>query len=249
MQALVGHALLGAWEAGQGRHPVDQALVMLAAATRGAAWEQLAGLTVGQRDNLLLQLYQMTFSDRLDILAACPQCGERLEFSLKVADIRLQAAPEEPEPKYQFESGDYRVNFRLPDSFDLAALACEDHGVGDIQRARNLLLQRCVLEVTHKGRTLNVTALPEQFIGALATHMASCDPQADVEFNLSCPACAHAWAAPFDIAAFLWARLSAAASRLLSEIHLLARAYSWSEADILALSPARRRFYLERIAQ
>ena len=37
------------------------------------------------------------------------------------------------------------------------------------------------------------------------------------------------------------------AKRLLMDVHLLARAYGWSEAEVLALSPARRRFYLEMV--
>ena len=37
-------------------------------------------------------------------------------------------------------------------------------------------------------------------------------------------------------------------ARILREVHTLAAAYGWSEAEILALSPARRRVYLELAA-
>ena len=77
--------------------------------------------------------------------------------------------------------------------------------------------------------------------------MAAADPQADVELALSCPACGHAWPAAFDIASFLWTEVDAWARVLLHEIHALASAYGWREADILALSPRRRRAYLELI--
>ena len=35
------------------------------------------------------------------------------------------------------------------------------------------------------------------------------------------------------------------ALRLLGHVHALARAYGWREADILAMSPARRQVYLD----
>ena len=54
---------------------------------------------------------------------------------------------------------------------------------------------------------------------------------------------------PLDVAAFFWTELNAWAVRLLREIHALASAYGWREADILALSPKRRDLYLELISQ
>jgi hypothetical protein len=42
--------------------------------------------------------------------------------------------------------------------------------------------------------------------------------------------------------------VAARAQRLLMEVHLLARAYSWRESDILAMSPARRNAYLQQVA-
>jgi hypothetical protein len=51
----------------------------------------------------------------------------------------------------------------------------------------------------------------------------------------------------FDAGSFFWSELGAWARRLLHEIHSLARAYGWSESEILTLSPARRQAYLELI--
>jgi hypothetical protein len=48
-----------------------------------------------------------------------------------------------------------------------------------------------------------------------------------------------------DIERFLWAKINAVARRLLHEVHILAQVYHWSEAEILALTPTRRQFYLE----
>jgi hypothetical protein len=77
--------------------------------------------------------------------------------------------------------------------------------------------------------------------------MAQADPQADIQLDLSCPACQHHWQAAFDVVAFLWNEIDSWAHRILSDIHVIASAYGWSEADILALSAARRQTYLDLI--
>jgi hypothetical protein len=77
--------------------------------------------------------------------------------------------------------------------------------------------------------------------------MADADPQADVRLALDCPACGHNFLAAFDVAAYLWSEVNAWAYRLLGEVHSLASAYGWREEDILAMSPWRRRVYLEMV--
>ena len=51
-----------------------------------------------------------------------------------------------------------------------------------------------------------------------------------------------------DPVAFLWAELDGWARRLAGEVHLLAAVYGWGEAEILAMSPPRRRLYLDGVA-
>ena len=43
----------------------------------------------------------------------------------------------------------------------------------------------------------------------------------------------------------VWSDLTDWVGRTLTEVHQLARAYGWSEAEILAMSGWRRRWYLE----
>jgi hypothetical protein len=51
----------------------------------------------------------------------------------------------------------------------------------------------------------------------------------------------------FDIISFFWTELDSLARRLLQDVHVLAKAYSWREADILSMSATRRQFYLEMV--
>jgi hypothetical protein len=89
--------------------------------------------------------------------------------------------------------------------------------------------------------------LPVAVISEVISRMAEADPQADMEVELSCPSCGQRWQALFDIESFFWSEISAWAQRILSEVHVLARAYGWSETQILDLSPWRRQVYLNLV--
>ena len=71
---------------------------------------------------------------------------------------------------------------------------------------------------------------------------------AALECVATCAGCGAQTALPFDAGGTLWSEAAASAQRLLQDVHALASAYHWSEADILALSPARRGYYLECLA-
>lgn len=240
MRPLTAQELLDAWERGLGEPPVQRALTLLAAACPETLPEQLARESVGRRDGRLLSLREWTFGPRLVSLAACPACGERLETAFDVADVRVSGTLAETgdgaEPLAVSVAG-RDLRFRLPNSLDLAALVPG-------KDARRTLLGRCLLPA---GEKIDVEELPEAALQAVAERMAAADPQGDVQLALQCPACGHAWAAAFDIVSFLWTEVDAWARVLLHEIHTLASAYGWREAEILALTPWRRRSYLELI--
>jgi uncharacterized protein (UPF0212 family) len=246
MRPLTAQELLNAWERGRGEPPVQRALLLLAPACPETSPEALARESVGRRDARLLTLREHTFGPRLVSVTACPACGERLETAFEVADIRVPETGDgaQGDETLRLPVAGRELTFRLPNSLDLAALAfCED--LEDLGDARRRLLGRCLLAAP--GEELAVDSLPAEALQAVADRMAEADPQGDVELALQCPACGHAWQAAFDIASFFWTEVEAWARVLLHEIHALASAYGWREADILALSPWRRRTYLELI--
>ena len=241
MRPLSACDLLRVWEVGEDQHPLDRALTLLTAACPELTWDELAALSVGQRDARLLTLREQTSGPTLNGFAECPRCAERLEFDVAVADLRVAAEPDAGEEARELVIDGLALRFRLPNSRDLAAvLDCQDPAA-----ARNLLVQRCVLEASHDGVPVVGNELPAEAISRLTRRMAECDPQAEVLLDLRCPACEHGWQALFDIVAFFWAELAAQAKRLLREVHTLARAYGWRETDILNMSARRRQFYLE----
>ncbi|MGH8547064.1 MAG: hypothetical protein ACRERU_00360 [Methylococcales bacterium] len=70
-------------------------------------------------------------------------------------------------------------------------------------------------------------------------------PLAHIELTLSCPDCRNTWHETLHVIDFLWQEIANLARRLLFEVAQLASAFGWSEREILALTPERRRSYLE----
>ncbi|MGW1714730.1 hypothetical protein [Streptomyces sp. NPDC002156] len=139
------------------------------------------------------------------------------------------------------QQGGWDVEFRLPGVADLAAAA----------RAvdpRGALLARCLVSAVHDGVAVAADELPGPVQRRIADAVEAADPGADLALNVACPECGAATRAELDIASYLWTELDAWARDVLLDVHLLATAYGWSEPEILALSPLRRRYYLELCA-
>lgn len=255
MRALSVAELLEAWERGQGQPSFQRALILLSVACPELTTDELAQLSIGERDARLLALRELTFGSQLVSLADCPACTQQLEFSFRAEEIRL-AFESDRAKEIQDTSGkaackplsmnlnEYEVLFRLPNSFDLAAIA----GSLDASLSQQLLFQRCVLSARLLDEEIHSSQLPVEILDAISRLMDEADPQADVQLNLSCLQCGHHWQAAFDIESFFWTELQVWAERLLREVHRLARAYGWREADILAMSPYRRQCYLEMVS-
>lgn len=234
--------LLNVWECGRSHSPMDRALSLLKLGHSEEKPEDLAELKIGERDARLLELRGKVFGSRLAGQTDCPACGQSIEMNFTVSEVQAVPVSEVP-GTCAAKFGKYEINFRLPNSNDLAALMPED----DIASQKRQLVQRCVLNVKCSGQLLAADQLPEDTVTALSERMSELDPQGDVQLALSCPQCAHRWDAPLDIASFVWSEIHAWAMRLLRDVHVLASAYGWRETDILAMSPWRRQAYLELI--
>lgn len=244
MDAPSATRLLELWERGAAWNSTGWALGLLAAACPETSAEALSQLSVGQRNARLLRLRALLFGSRLRSLADCPGCGQRVEWAVETGEL-APAREAEPPAELELSVGGYEVRFRLPNSGDLAEL--EEEREAGVAAARERLLGNCVMKARHNGQETLPAGLPSEVAQAVADRMEEADPQADLRLGLVCPACGHRWQATLDIVTFLWTEINAWAVRLLREVHALALAYGWTEADVLALSPGRRQAYLEMI--
>jgi hypothetical protein len=236
--------LLRIWEETRLSHPVRRALSLLDASWPEVDPEAWADLPVGRRDACLVHLYEMLFGPDFQTIASCPRCGERIEAGFTAGQTGF--GPFElpgPSKTYQLRDGGYEIQYRLPNSADLLALA-EAGGVATASQ----LVERCVEWAMHLDRPMQAADLPDPVVARLAEAASQHDPNAEMSVGLACPACGHEWAPLFDVTAYLSAELDDWAQRLLADIHALALAYGWSEPQILELSHARRRLYLEMVA-
>ncbi|WP_225847547.1 hypothetical protein [Streptomyces sp. HPF1205] len=234
-------ALLATWEAGLAAGNVSRALLLHAAARPAAATAELMAVPVGQRDADLYELRAALFGDRMNVRVTCRQCAEEMEFDL--AARRIAATEGASRDEFTVEHGEWNVRFRLPTTGDLAVAE-----TAPAARAATMLAERCVLAADRAGEAVEAGQLPEDVRQRVAAAAAEADPRADVTLKVACPSCGHQAAAELDIASYLWAELDAWARGTLLDVHLLATAYGWSEPEILALSPLRRRYYLELCA-
>ena len=242
MRALSATELLRVWERGLAQSPAQRALTLLGAGCSEPPLKRISQLSIVERDMQLLALREQIFGRQLSSIVTCPACSQRLEFGFDGADIRARSRGD-PDETHSLTHGDYEVQFRLPNSLDLASL----DPVADSEANRQLLWQSCVITAQRAGSEIAAAELPEDVVAAIAQRMAKADPDADFQLALRCPQCDHAWQAPLDIVSYFWSEIHSWAVRILREIHTLASAYGWREAEVLALSPHRRQAYLEMI--
>jgi hypothetical protein len=229
MRAAGEQALLSLWENGQIRHPLDRTLLLYAWARPDIAADRVAQSPLGAINADLLKMRRTLFGPRVDATVVCDRCGELLELRLEIAQLLERARA--------MECREVNVDgfrFRLPDSCDLAAVAAER----DVDAAAEKLFERCCL--ARPDETTPLSAVRESIEAA----MEAADPLADLRLDVVCDACGHRWTTVLDPAVILWDELRDHARTLLAQVHALAQAYGWTEAEVLALSPQRRAAYL-----
>ncbi|WP_353474567.1 hypothetical protein PVT71_21715 [Salipiger sp. H15] len=179
-----------------------------------AGVEQGAELPLAARDRALLQVRAGTFGKEIEARATCPDCAAALDLTLD-AEV-LAAALHDPE----------EGPVRALTSADLAAVA----GLPGARVAEGLR--------ERLGCTSGIA--PESIDAAIEAQA----EEAELTLRMVCAECGAGWAEVLDVPGFVWAELEAAALRLLAEVADLARAFGWTEAEVLRLSPPRRAAYL-----
>ncbi len=237
MRCISASDLLSAWEKALDCAPLDRGLALLSLCSDESP-ASLAQLGIGRRDARLLDLYAQLFGDTLEAFAECPVCAERLEYSLSAQDFAAQPGPCDA---LTLIADGFHLQLRVPTTEDLSAAA----RCADLEAARRCLIRSSILHAEYMEESVSSSAVPETLTEQIEAALSIADPQSEIAINLSCIACAHTWQVLLDPERFLWAKISWLAKRLLQEVHALARAYGWPEAQILAMTARRREAYLE----
>ncbi len=267
--ALPAERLLGLWERAGGLGPVERDLALAEAA--GMDPEELRGRPLGRTSAAVLDLRETVLGPDLVATAACPSCASRVEFALDARALRATVAVTDGATAGESggaaigefhgatigESGGatagefhgatlavgrYLVEWRPVAPGDLAAAATSPDPVAELRR-------RCLAATGEDRRAVDPATLPPEVLQAAEAAMVAADPLAELLVALACPDCGAGFEADLDVGAFVWAELDARARRLLHEVDVLARAYGWTEPEVLALSEARRAAYLRIVLE
>ena len=239
MKQLTASELLEIWENGWQQSALNNALHLLYKVYDAPNIQAITQLNIGERDARLLELRTILFGQRLINKAKCPKCTESVEWEMDTSDIQLQKPQLSAEPKiFNLQTATYSLRFRLPNSQDMLNK--------NALTSRQILLN-CILDVKNEEKDCPKEEITEGSLETLAQQMEKEDPQANITMALNCPACHHNWTAVFDILTYLWAEIDNWAKHLVQEIYILARAFGWSERDILNMSVRRRQMYIDML--
>ena len=245
MPDLSTTGLLDAWESGLGVPARERTPVLLAAADPHVPADAHEALPLGARNAQLLALRRWAFGSRLDGVVQCGRCGADLELAVDADELDTAPGLQNGRSEAAVRADGYEVRFRLPDGRDDREAGC----AGTVDAAYRLLLDRCVTTATRDGEPVDLHALPDEVVARVEEAMEERDPSADIRFALECGECGHAFVAPLDVGGFVWAELDQWARRTLVDVATLASAFGWPEEDVLALTPLRRRAYLELVGR
>lgn len=239
MRQLTADEWINLWERGMHAPSARRALLMLQAAGLDEQPLDAARLSIGDRDRKLLAWRELLLGAELAGLARCMMCGTQVEMTFCKDQISSDQVQTD---SLRVEAHGYQVEFRLPNTEDLLAVV-----TGDFESARRQILAMCIIEARYGRELCSAAELPADVVDDINDRMSAADPQADISLNVTCPECGSTFSVAFDIVGFLWREIEANAQRLLREVHTFARAYGWSEAEVLALTSERRQLYLEMI--
>ena len=146
--------------------------------------------SVARRDRALFDFRAQVFGDRVEAVTFCPACGSSSKCTSRWRRSRRRKAPPRVRRFGPLRIGGTRIRCRLPNSEDLLAVA----SLTDIAEARDAA-----------DRPLR--AKPTTPICASRPRHSWRHQADDVQLDLTCPSCGHAWQTAFDIAAFVWREL------------------------------------------
>jgi hypothetical protein len=195
----------------------------------------IAALCITDFEYLMLSLRQVWHMPPPVLGLTCGHCREPSEFSPDIAALLRGAVPKavqgvKPHPElagwFVLDGG----AFRLPTAGDQIAVAGHS-------RPTQALADSC-LDKAARERGLRPRI--ERAMERMA-------PEISTTIRGHCPACDMPLEAYFPVVRTVLAELRHGAGGLHDDIDLIARAYHWSQAEILAMPQDRRKAYVSRI--
>jgi hypothetical protein len=203
----------------------------------GADADRLRSEPVGRLTDAVLAFRRRLVGVEMQATVVCEACRAMVEFTIRLDELRglVPHGPTSGRFSYGDADATCEVSWRVPTVDDVMAEA-------PLTDPAAALRERCI-SARMEGRPIDVAAVAG-LVERAETVMAAADPLAEVLVALECPDCGQAFDADLDPVGFVWAEVESRARRVLLEVDELARAYGWTEPQVLALSETRRSAYL-----
>ncbi len=238
MLHLDASAVLGIWEDARGLDAITRSVQLAASTEPEMGLRDAASIPIGARNTRLIRLRSLWEEGGFEATAQCPHCGAVLEFDVDLAELMEETEPGECEP---IHIDNRIIRWRPVASNDLLEAGTQL----DVASAERTIIDRCVTEVLENDRLLVGHHVTDSERAALAEALEASDPLSELLVDLKCVDCGGSMTADLQIPDVVWSELDSIARGLLADVDTLARAYGWTEAECLELSPGRRAIYLE----
>jgi hypothetical protein len=187
--------------------------------------------TLGRRNQRLLEFHQSLTSRPMAARSRCTSCGTDNEFVVPVIAI-LGCPQPKLETTITLRSQRKQLRFRLPTMADVRTVIGVEGG-----QASAALASACLIAGSASGVTSQVIARLDRKLEAI-------DPASRILLDLDCAECGVSLHIHVDVAELVSSTVDSLVDKALRQVHVLARAYGWSERAILEMPASRRLRYL-----
>ena len=200
--------------------------------------ELAAGLSVGDRMYLMLQLAIRCDGDQMWLTPYCASCGEPFDVSMNRSEFQIQHASKDY-PTTLITINEKEVGLRAVNGEDQCWLI-ENSPTDSVEA----LLSRCIQNVDRESPSPGfISSLDKNERQQLEAIIQGLGPDVDCTLPVKCPECTAIQELEIDP---YWLG-QALENNLDDEIHTLAFYYHWSESEILNLTRDRRHTFIHKI--
>lgn len=192
-------------------------------------------LCVADRQYLIRQFSRHIDSNQVWLSSNCVVCGERFDFQVNQSELPFKTAGK-GFPYLVVNTQHGLLKFRVPTAKDIEQIADMTGEMFPIRK----LLQVCYLS----DEKDSIEELDEQEIDLIESELEKVSPEVTEIVSVQCPECQKMQNIMIDP----YICLHKYRTSIYQDINKLAKAYHWSEKDILNLPRSRRKLYLDMIS-
>ena len=202
-----------------------------------ATRKRVAELCVGDRQYLMAQLGALIDDDPIWLTVQCANCEELFDITFQLSELPVKPAGAHF-PRWQLQTSVGKAWVRVPNGIDQEVVA---NSIEEVDSLKELLKQ--IICPVDTGQELHVDQLTQEDLELIESTVETMSPEMTLNATGACPHCEHINQVPINP----YLCIERSANDLLSQIHILAATYGWSEKQILGLPRQRRHTYLKLI--